>query len=394
MGDSCASGIAGLVAFSTALFALACEEQAGAHVALLSPLVVSTALSMVAAGATEGSPALKELLSTLGIARHEEAAEAVAKLLPSPSQGGVAVLVANAVFSRQIKPSFVELLQQSHGRPPLNSTAGPLGDSYEPINAWVSRATDGLVGSLLDGAPDPLTRAFLVSAVYFKGSWASRFDAGATKPGVFRAADGEHLPARFMHRTGSMAVGHVDGLGATVLRLDYADAALAAPQPAEGGGEYCALLMLPTAEGDEGTSAVVRGLAQTPPSSLLAALARRPVALSLPKLRAEWGSTSLVGALRQLGLASAFDADGQFLPMSDDPTLHLSDVVSRAVLEMDEQGTTAAAAAAAVMKIRSMRIPPPPLELSFDRPFVMAIVHAPSGVPLFLGRFNRPQLPS
>ena len=41
------------------------------------------------------------------------------------------------------------------------------------------------------------------------------------------------------------------------------------------------------------------------------------------------------------------------------------------MLQLDEEGTTAAAAAAAVMMKRSL-----PMSIAFDRPFVLAIVHA------------------
>ena len=71
-----------------------------------------------------------------------------------------------------------------------------------------------------------------------------------------------------------------------------------------------------------------------------------------------------------------------------DVNANAADVVTKAVLEMDEEGTTAAAAAAVIMKTRS--IPRPPLQLTFDRPFVMAVVHVPTGAPIFVARINEP----
>ncbi len=58
------------------------------------------------------------------------------------------------------------------------------------------------------------------------------------------------------------------------------------------------------------------------------------------------------------------------------------------MLEIDEEGTVAAAAAAVMMKSRGL--PRPPLTLTFDRPFLMAIVHVPSGAPLFLAQLHEP----
>jgi len=59
---------------------------------------------------------------------------------------------------------------------------------------------------------------------------------------------------------------------------------------------------------------------------------------------------------------------------------------------VSEEGTVAAAATAVVMKSRSARpVEPEPLRLTFDRPFLMLVVHTPTGLPLFVGRFNRPE---
>ena len=78
-----------------------------------------------------------------------------------------------------------------------------------------------------------------------------------------------------------------------------------------------------------------------------------------------------------------------FLRMSDAPDLYLNDVLHRASIEVTEEGTIAAAATAVIMKQRSM--PRPPTPMRFDRPFVMLVVHRPTAVPLFVGRFNHPE---
>ena len=76
--------------------------------------------------------------------------------------------------------------------------------------------------------------------------------------------------------------------------------------------------------------------------------------------------------------------------MSDDPEVHISDVIHKALIEVSEEGTVAAAATAVIMKTRSLG--PPPLRLTFDRPFLMLVVHTPTGLPMFMGRFNLPDL--
>ena len=111
------------------------------------------------------------------------------------------------------------------------------------------------------------------------------------------------------------------------------------------------------------------------------------VELRLPRFRAEWGVTSLVLYLRALGVAAAFDGSRVFSRMSDDPDVRIEDVQHKAIIEVNEEGTVAAAATAARFTPASTM---PPRPMHFDRPFVMLVVHRPSAVPQFAGRFNHP----
>jgi len=88
------------------------------------------------------------------------------------------------VFTRaSIKPSFVSLIQSLHG-----SEAAPLGTSYAPINAWVAEKTEGRIRELFTGSPSPDIVAVLVSAVFFKGSWATPFRPADTQAASFISA--------------------------------------------------------------------------------------------------------------------------------------------------------------------------------------------------------------
>ena len=361
-------------AFGFKLFAKLCDEQPSLNV-ILSPLVVASALAVATAGATSGGPAELELLGLLGVASHTDSRMLSEAVL---SGEGASVRAANAVFTRSaIKPEYVKLVQETH-----EAHAGQLGGSFTPVNEWVSAKTEGRIQHLLDDPPDPLVVAVLVSAVFFKGSWSAKFDQAATIPGTFTTVDGKMIPAQLMHRSAKMeATSSLESLGgASVLRLDYGSGG------SGGVHEYCALFILPQKAGLEALTETVRMLSTAP--SLVTGLESQQVKLSLPKMKAAYGTKSLKSALRTLGLASAFDGTNVFGAMSDDPRVHIDDVVTKAILEIDEEGTIAAAAAAVIMKARS--IPRPPLVLAFDRPFLMAIIHVPSGAPLFLAQIHEP----
>ena len=112
------------------------------------------------------------------------------------------------------------------------------------------------------------------------------------------------------------------------------------------------------------------------------------VNLYLPRFRLEWGVESLKSSLRSIGINSAFDGMNQFSGMSDDPLVHLDDVLHKVVMEVSEEGTTAAAATVSVIMSRSM--PPPPETMRLDRPFLMMVLHVPTTTPLVLGKIGDP----
>ena len=357
------------------LFAAVCATDPASPVVLLSPFSIAGALSLAAAGASAEAEA--ELLKLLGVRNFEAFGAFALSVLPQQPGDGVTLRVANSVWSKQsIKSTYIERIKRA------GALAAPLDVSYAPVNEWVKVQTEGHITDLLEGAPDPLVKAVLVNAVFFKGSWASQFRVEATAAGLFDASAGP-TTAQFMHQRAKIELARAVGSmgGATVARLDYGTR--------EGVKSYCALFVLPAELGPASMDEAVRGLRSTNLAELLSGMRTTDTKLSLPKFKAEWGASSLKPLLRTLGVSASFDGSGQFLGMSDDPELHIDDVIHKALLEVNEEGTVAAAATAVVMKSRSM--PRPPLELSFNRPFLMLLLHASTATPLFLGRFNQPE---
>ena len=77
----------------------------------------------------------------------------------------------------QIKYVYVRVTGgEVPGASSLAPKVGPLGMSPKKVG-------DDIVKG-------PLTKALLLNAVYFKGSWASKFDKDASGPGTFRAPAG------------------------------------------------------------------------------------------------------------------------------------------------------------------------------------------------------------
>ena len=106
----------------------------------------------------------------------------------------------------------------------------------------------------------------------------------------------------------------------------------------------------------------------------------------MPKFEFE-SSFNLNETLKALGMPLAFDPEkADFSGMDGTRGLSIADVVHKAFVSVDEEGTEAAAATAVILRTSL----PPPAELVVDRPFLFLIRHNPTGTILFVGRVLDP----
>jgi serpin B len=93
--------------------------------------------------------------------------------------------------------------------------------------------------------------------------------------------------------------------------------------------------------------------------------------------------------LVRLGIASIFDPDRADLSGMSPVRLFVAQAVHRATITVDEFGTEAAAVTAFAAAPTSAQ-PNATVEMHADHPFAFAIMHVPTGTPLFLGQVADP----
>mmetsp|Transcript_937 Transcript_937/g.994 ORF Transcript_937/g.994 Transcript_937/m.994 type:complete len:301 (-) Transcript_937:48-950(-) len=280
-----------------------------------------------------------------------------------------AAQMANSAWVKAgIKPEYIQAIEKDFG-----AQAEQLASTDPaPINQWVNSKTHGLISELFTAPLDPLTVLVLVNTIFFKGSWASVFDTKYTSNGFFNGYS-EKLPCDMMYKK-EKHLAYADMPKYQAVQLPYNDR------------QTTATIVLPKEPGKAALDELVEKLGSW--EQITGYLKPTEVELQLPRFRLSAGG-SMVGALKALGINDAFESKKGFLKMSDDPTVYLNDVVHKATVMVNEEGTVAAAATGAVMAARCL--PPPAEKMTVDRPFLFVISDV-EGAVFFLGKVVAPEL--
>ena len=109
--------------------------------------------------------------------------------------------------------------------------------------------------------------------------------------------------------------------------------------------------------------------------------------ISMPRFRME-KQYELTPTLEAMGMQAAF-TDADFSGMTGNKDLAISNVIHKAFVEVNEEGTEAAAATGVVMSRMALPQSQPPV-FRADHPFVFVIRDEESGAFLFMGRLMKP----
>jgi serpin B len=240
----------------------------------------------------------------------------------------------------------------------------------QTINEWVAEKTmDRITDLVPPGILTPDTRVVLTNAVYFKASWDKPFEESLTRDGPFRLADGPAVQVPMMRQTEFFD--YVSTEGCSAVELVYA------------GGGASMLILLPDGDIDEFQTDLDAALLET----IRNRMSRVNISLTMPRF--EFSATlQLGGTLSSMGMPTAFDGGADFSGFTGYPDLFISEVMHKAFVKVDEAGTEAAAATAVVMNITAM--PPPPVEMNVNRPFLFFIMDRETDAIVFMGRVMDP----
>jgi serpin B len=380
--EAAAGDLAELVAGNTA-FAFDLYEvlrQEGQDNLFYSPYSISLALAMTYAGARgETASQMAETLHyTLSQPQLHPAFNVLDQALTSSDnleEDGFQLRIANAIWGQQgyeFLPTFLDALAENYGAGLRTVDFVEAAERVrQTINKWVSDQTEEKIQDLIPpGTLNELTRLVLTNAIYFNGKWVTPFDTKGTRDRDFHLLDGSTVSVLMMTQSGRIQ--YMAGEGYQAAALPYRDSNMAM------------LFLLPAEDRfDEIEAQLSSGFL----TSIAKAFEAQRVRITMPKFSFE-SSFNLTEALVGMGMPDAFQ-DADFSGMTGNRDLFISNVLHKAYVAVDEEGTEAAAATAVIMELTAMR--DEPIDMKIDRPFLFLIRDNDTGTILFVGRVLNPQ---
>ena len=358
-------------AFWGRLLSEACREMNQENICL-SPLSAQFAMAMVANGA-EGKTRT-EILDAMQFGNNANANSR--KLLDDISEKTVwnehgDVRIANSIWIKEgfdVSQEFIDTNKEYFDA--LVESVPFNQGTVKRVNDWCNENTNGKIPTILDRLTGN-DRMLLINALYLKAAWSKPFQEENTTEKTFTTEKGDEIEVPTMMIRNNESY--------------YSDNMVSMVSKRLQGG-YTMLFILP-AEGvkcDEAAEYVAKDF-----DTFLQKMEVRNVLLSLPKFTTDFGM-SLKPILANLGIKRAFGSKAQFGGISDE-ALFISDVVQKTYINVNEKGTEAAAVTMAIAGALSMR-PPKTEVITFDRPFIYAIIKDNGSHIMFAGKVGNPAI--
>ena len=356
-----------------------------------SPYSISSALSMVYGGAKGNTAAqiAEAMVFKLPEDQQHAAFKALQEGLNELGKRKKAELnVANALFGAQryehlLVQDYLKLLNDYYYSDLYSLDFGKAQETTDFINNWVEKKTKDRIKNLIskdhiEASNDGLV---LVNAIYFKGNWKNQFDPKQTLPDDFYTSSTQRTiqnrkPVQMMSLQGKFPYAELPGY--QILELPYAEEELAM------------LFVLPDEIDDLKDNLNAENFA-----FWQSELNTREVKVYIPRFKFDLTLDGLTGMLKNMGMKDAFNADlADFSGIRKEEGgagLYILDIIHKAFVEVNEEGTEAAAATGVVMATKSAPSDIAPIPVfRADRPFLYLILHKPSNTVLFLGKLNDP----
>ncbi|RCN41720.1 serine proteinase inhibitor [Ancylostoma caninum] len=338
---------------------------------VVSPLSVIFALAMLQAGARVTTKNQINKVISKGesdddiVAYYSNLSQQILK-----AKDGVDTKIANGFFldnQYEIEDHYKDMVTKYYSAKVESYDFGKPDESAEIIDNFVSNVTEGKVRGMVK--PNNVKGAFalIVNAIYFTAEWSVKFDQSSNSKRTFFSAENSEKELGFMNKVDYKL--YAEDVDLQVLSLQYKDTSYAfnilLPKKRFGLGE-----VLKTIDGEK-------------VQHLLSKLKETYVSVTIPKMKIE-SDYKLKEALIMMGVTDMFNDSADLTGIAKSPPLRVSKALHRAIIEVDEDGTTAAAATVIGIEGGSFTSAKP-VDFIADHPFIFILTNDRN--PLFIGQF-------
>jgi len=289
------------------------------------------------------------------------------------------ISTANALWVKEnlhLLEPYLTIIREYYGGDATEVDYSNPAEAAEIINQWVEDQTNGLIEDLITAdAINPFTALILTNAIYFKGIWKTQFDPVNTTNRTFGPTAGTSVeaPTMILEDTEDFFY-YTENDEIQILELPYT------------GEDISMIILLPK---NNDLSSIIDTIDNDMFSAWTESMVETNVDIYLPKFKVET-SYNLNDYLMALGMNIPFSSSADFSGITGAKDLFISDVVHKAFIDVNEEGTEAAAATAVVMTIGMNGHDSPRIVFDCNHPFMYLIQHKQTGTILFMGCISDP----
>lgn len=352
------------------------RESEGDRSFFVSPLSISTAFGMALNG-TEGDTyeQMRDFFGFDGMTNEEinaafrDLIELLTTLDPK-----VVMNIANSVWIREGYPVLPPFLESN--RKYFNAEVQELDfgrpDAADKINSWIEEKTRGLIDKMIEEIGADVIM-YLINAIYFKGDWTVQFDPKETRDDSFYLPSGGTINVPMMRARQNFR--YYQDNDWTALDMWYG----------KEGFSFTALI--PTGNGTLGE--LTPKLTMNQFEAITNNLIQDTINVFIPKFELDFEIENFPEKLKDMGLTLPFDQGrADFSRITNEDQLFISNVLHRAVIKLDEEGSEAAAVTVIEISRTSAGGEQTYISVRLDRPFLFFIRENNSNTILFMGAYT------
>ncbi|NWI08794.1 ZPI inhibitor, partial [Crypturellus soui] len=267
-----------------------------------------------------------------------------------------------------LRESFLNLSKQYFDMEFLTVDFQNVTQAKFVVNQNINNRTKGKIPQLFEDL-DHHNKLLLVDYVFFKGKWLYPFNSKFTEIETFHINKYRTVQVPMMFKSDEVNSTFDENLRCNVVKLPYK-------------GKAHMLVVIPEKEADY--IALEDHLSTDLVETWLKNMKTRYLDISFPKFKLEQ-KYKMKKLLHGLGIKNLFAHTADLSHLTDQGNIKVSQVIQKAVIEVDEKGTEATAATGS--EVTAFSVPP---VIKVDRPFLFMIFEETFKTLLFMGRVVDP----